>query len=233
MAVETNQDSQISPTPETNRFLEDIQQDASEILGWRQELGLRVKTTLAARAREFAGFGFFGRIPTTDDLWSDDAGGDDENSEQLGLAIDREIDSDDGYTHDGVVMTPDGVLWTGYANDGRWGEGFAFDFDAATEVPLEDYLRYFDEAIRAMKYTVDEKTGVHAAEFREEQARKMVLHVQQIEADNQRYGIEGAEFTSPYSGMIEKANDFTKRIARIREMVAQGDKGITVEQFKS
>ncbi|MBI2420735.1 MAG: hypothetical protein HYV38_01475, partial [Candidatus Levybacteria bacterium] len=220
MAVETNQDSQISPTPETNRFLEDIQQDASEILGWRQELGLRVKTTLAARAREFAGFGFFGRIPTTDDLWSDDAGGDDENSEQLGLAIDREIDSDDGYTHDGVVMTPDGVLWTGYANDGRWGEGFAFDFDAATEVPLEDYLRYFDEAIRAMKYTVDEKTGVHAAEFREEQARKMVLHVQQIEADNQRYGIEGAEFTSPYSGMIEKANDFTKRIARIREMVA-------------
>jgi hypothetical protein len=226
-------DSQIIQTPETNRLLENLQQDTNDILRGKKELGFQVKKRLAARTQEFAALGYFYIIPTTDFLWGDERPGeDDEDSGKLGLVVHRETNPGDENTTGGVIMTPDGVLLKSYANDGRSGGTFSFGFESAEEVPLEEYPTYFDKAVQAMKYITDEETGVHAAEFRKEQAEREAKRIQQIKDDNQRYGIEGAMFTGD-SEVVAKVNEFMQRIADMRKMVAQDDKKITAEQLEN
>lgn len=233
MAVEIKVDPLITQTPETNHFLENLQQDTNEILKGRKELGLRVKERLAARAQEFAALGYFCNIPTTDFLWGDEEPDeDDENSGKLGLVVHVERAPEDENTTGGVIMTPDGVLLKSFANDGLNGGTFSFDFESAEEVPLEDYPTYFDEAVQEMRYITDEETGVHAAEFRKEQAEREVKLIQQIKDDSQKYGVEGAKFTGD-SEIVAKANEFMQRIADMRKMVMQDDKKITAEQLEN
>jgi len=231
MTKEFEHDPQVTQTPETNRFLENLNQNTNEFLKRNQDLGLWAKKMLTLRAREFARLDYFYHIPTTDFLW-DEPDEYNEDSGKSGLVVHVEEDSENGLTKGGVVMTPDGVLWKGTANDGLSGETFSFGFKDAKEVPLEDYPKYFDEAVETMKYITDKKTGIHAAEFRKEQAERLAEHIQQIKDDNQKYGIEGAEFTGD-SKTVVKAKEFMQRIADMRKMVAQGDRGIMTEQLEN
>ena len=82
------------------------------------------------------------------------------------------------------------------------------------------------------KYITDEKTGVHAEEFRKEQAERLAEHIQEIKDDNQKYGVEGAEFTGGKK-TVEKANEFIERITLMRDIVAQGERGITTGQLEN
>ena len=238
MTIEVEHEPQPVPTPDTDRFLENLQHDTAEILRVRsllpkQELGLRVKGKLAARAQDFAALGYFERIPTTDFVWGDEEREGWENSGELGLVVHTEEDHEDGYTKGAVVMTSDGVLRKSYANDGLDGDRISFNFENATEVPLKDYPKYFDSAVKTMKHITDEKTGVLAAEYSRKRAEELAAHIQEIADENQKYGVEGAEFTSSYPEIVTNANSFMERIARMREVTAQGDRGITTEQLEN
>ena len=232
MSREFEDDPQVTQTPETNRLLENLEQDTRAILEKKQELGLLAKEKLAARAQEFAALGYFYRIPTTDFSWDHEPDNNNEDSGKLGLIVYQEKDSESGVTQSGVVMTSDGVLWKGYANDGLYGGTFSFDFENAQEVPLEDYLRYFDEAVEVMKYITNEDTGVHTAEFRRKQAEIREKYKQKIALDNEQYGIEGVGFAGDAES-IEKATDYMQRIAEMRKMVGEGNRGITPGQLEN
>lgn len=239
MAIEREHESLPAPTPETNRFLENLQKDASEIAKVRldispRRLGVLVKEKLAVRAREFAGFGYFDHIQETDFDAPYSSG--EEDSGRLGLFVHIENSSIHGYAERGVLLTPDGILLKGIARDYMGSIDsvpFSFDFEGAKKVPPEDYPKYFDEAVEAMKYATNKKTGVHADEFRKEQAERLAARIKEIEDDNRKYGVEGAEFTSLYPQTIEKANEFMQRIARLRGMVAGEHRGITREQLEN
>lgn len=233
MTKEAEHESLAAPTPASNRFLENLQHDAGEFVRLQEELmpkelRLWVKSKVADRAKEFAGLGFFSLIPQADiGHLEDDRPG------QLGLVVHTESDSQDGYVRTAVVLVPGGTLRESYASESMDESGINFDFEYSKEVPHKDCPKYFDEAVEAMRYQTDRKTGVHAAEFRREQTERRETHIQKIADDNQKYGVEGAAFTDEYPQTIEKANEFMQRIARLRGMVAGEHRGITREQLEN
>src|ERR1035437_746149 len=97
MTIGREHESLATPTPESNRFLENLQHDAGEFVRLQEELvpkelKLWVKSKVADRAKEFASLGFFGLIPQVDiEHLEDDRPG------QLGLVVHTESDSQDGY----------------------------------------------------------------------------------------------------------------------------------------
>ncbi len=233
MTKEAERNPLVASTPKTDHFLEELQQQTGKDFLRDTEWNIKVKQALAKLARGFAELGYFDRIPTIDLFSSKDTSDEnDKNPGELGLVINVKEDPEEYVTIGGVVLTPEGILLKGRANDGLLGEKFSFCFEGAKEVSPQKYLELFDVVVQKMRWVVDEKTGVHAAERKREQEEGLAKYIRDIEEENHIFGVEGAKFTGTPRG-VDKANEFVQRIAGMRNEVTLGNKNITLEQLEN